>query len=126
MLYEELSYKIRGAIYDVQHELGPGLLEKCYQEALALELRLRGLKVEREKRIPVVYKGVTLQQEYIADLIVEDKVIIELKAVKALDDTHRAQTINYLRLTGLKLGLLVNFYHFKTDVERLINPDTKE
>ena len=121
LVHKDLSYQITGACYEVNHTLGPGLLEKVYQEALALELQLRGIKVEREKRIPVNYKGHILDCEYIADMIVDDKVIIELKSVQSLDDAHRAQTINYLKLSGLQLAVLVNFHNPRVEIERFVN-----
>ena len=119
--YKQISYDITGAIYEVQHNLGPGLLEKCYEKALVWELKQRGLDAEQQKEIRVTYKGVDLDLQYFADIVVENKVIIELKAVKALDDAHRSQLINYLKLTGIEFGMLVNFYGKKADIERYIS-----
>ncbi len=101
--------------------MGPGLLEKCYQEAFAIELEERGIPFEREKHIDVYYHGRKLDTDYIADFIVDGKIVVELKSVSDLCDAHRAQTINYLRLTGCKLGILVNFRNKKADIERLVN-----
>lgn len=109
MTINELSYEIRGAIFDVYNELGPGLLESVYEEALIYELQCRGLKVDHQRIVPVVYKGVTLNTELRLDLLVEDKVIIELKSVKELQDVHYKQTLTYCKLLDVRLGILVNF-----------------
>ena len=109
LLYPVESYAIRGAIFEVHKQKGTGFLEKVYQECLEREFIQRGIPYEREKRIKIDYKGVELQQEYIADFVCYDKIIVELKAVSALDDTHRSQVYNYLHATGMKLGLLYNF-----------------
>ena len=109
MTENEISYEIRGAIYDVYKELGPGLLESVYEEALVCELTNRGLEVERQRKVPVVYKGVLLSTELRLDVIVEDLVIVELKSVVELLPVHFKQILTYLRLTGKHLGILVNF-----------------
>lgn len=109
MTENEISYEIRGAIYDVYKELGPGLLESVYEEALVCELTNRGLKVERQRKVPVVYKGVLLSTELRLDVIVEDLVIVELKSVVELLPVHFKQILTYLRLTGKHLGILANF-----------------
>lgn len=101
--------------------LGPGLLEKCYQEALEIELEVRGLPFEREKSFDLFYKDKLLNAKYIADFVVDNKIIVELKSVSDILPEHRAQLINYLRISGLKLGLLVNFKNRKVDIERLTN-----
>ena len=122
MLYKLESYAINGAMFEVHKNLGPGLLEKVYQDALAVEFTLRGIPYEREKRIQVVYKGHVLTQEYVADFVCYGKIIVELKSVSELTDVHRAQVINYLKITGYKLGLLQNFNTDIMDVaERLLN-----
>lgn len=121
LVEKELSYTIRGAVYEVSHQLGNGFLEAVYQEAMEIELRLRGLNIDPQKKLKIHYKGVELQCEYIPDIIVEDKVIIELKAVSAIDDNHRSQIINYLKATGKPLGLLVNFGTKTAEVERFVN-----
>ena len=118
---KDLSYDITGAIFEVAHALGPGLLEKCYQEALEIELKSRNLKVERERRYNLTYKGVALDQEYIADFVVENKVIVELKSVRELNEIHKAQIINYLKISGLHLGILVNFNKPRIEIERILN-----
>ena len=109
MTENEISDKIIGCAIEVHKTLGPGLLESAYSECLFYELRKSGLKVEKEKPLPLVYKEVKLDVGYRLDLIVEDKVIVELKAVEAITDVHLAQVLTYLKLSGCKLGLLMNF-----------------
>ena len=120
LLYPEESYKLIGAIYEVHKELGPGLLEKVYQEALEKELKLQGIPFEREKSFSIVYKGEELEQKYIADFVCYDKIILELKAVDDILPAHKAQVINYLAITGYKLGLLVNFNSEIVKPERIV------
>lgn len=105
----DITYQIRGAIYDVYKTLGPGLLESVYEEALTYELQQRGLNVERQKPAPVQYKGMLLKTELRLDLLVEDKVIVELKSVDEIKPVYSKQLLTYLRLLGKKVGLLVNF-----------------
>lgn len=105
----EISYEIRKAIYEVYNETGPGLLESTYEHALKYELESVGLSVKTQVALPVKYKGVTLSTNYRIDLLVEDKVIIELKSVDELNPVHHKQVITYLKLSNLKLGILVNF-----------------
>ena len=109
MTKNEISYQIRGAIYDVYKELGPGLLESVYEEALVFELKDRGLDVERQVMVPIIYKGEVLATELRLDIIVENTVIIELKSVSELMPVHFKQTRTYLRLMKKHLGILVNF-----------------
>lgn len=109
MTENDITYQIRGAIYDVYKTLGPGLLESIYEEALAYELEQRGLKVERQKPVPVHYKGIVLKTELRLDLLVEDKVIVELKSVDEIKPVFSKQLLTYLRLLNKKVGLLVNF-----------------
>lgn len=107
----------------VHKALGPGLLESAYEECLHYELMQEGLKVERQKGFPLVYESVKMDIGYRLDLIVEDKLIVEIKAVEMLTDVHLAQILTYLKLSGCKLGLLVNFNTalFKDGVRRVIN-----
>lgn len=105
----DITYQIRGAIYDVYKTLGPGLLESVYEEALTYELQQRGLNVERQKPVPVQYKGMLLKTELRLDLLVEDKVIVELKSVDEIKPVYCKQVLTYLKLLGKKVGLLVNF-----------------
>jgi GxxExxY protein len=109
MSENELSYKIRGAIFTVYNELGPGLLESTYQSALEYELNELGLTVEKEVALPLKYKNISLAAGYRIDLIVEKKVLIELKSVEEISAVHHKQVITYLKLSGIKLGILVNF-----------------
>ena len=109
MIENEISYQIRGAIYEVYKTLGPGLLESVYEEALVYELKQRGLTVERQKSVPVQYKDVTLNTDLRLDLLVEDKVIVELKSVTEMKDVFYKQTLTYCKLLNKKLGILVNF-----------------
>lgn len=109
MTENEITYQIRGAIYDVYKNLGPGLLESVYEEALVYELRKRGMTVERQKEIPIHYDGQVLHTELRLDLLVEDKVIVELKSVHEMKQVYWKQTLTYLRLLGLHVGILVNF-----------------
>lgn len=109
MTENQISYQIRGAIYDVYKNLGSGLLESVYEETLTYELKKRGLKVERQLEVPIKYDGQLLKTALRLDMIVEDKVIIELKSVKDMQEVFFKQTRTYLRLMGLKLGILVNF-----------------
>ena len=120
LLYADESYKINGALYEVHKELGPGLLEKVYQEALEKELKRQGIPFEREKSFTIMYKGEELEQKYIADFVIYDKIVVELKAVDELLPVHKAQVINYLAITGYKLGLLVNFNARQVKPERIV------
>lgn len=105
---DRLSYRIIGAAIEVHKLLGPGLLESVYDTALCTEFRLRSISFERQKRIEIVYKGERVGY-YVADLIVENRAIIEVKSVDKLEDVHTAQLLTYLKLTGLRAGLLLNF-----------------
>lgn len=109
MKENDISGKIIGCAIEVHKALGPGLLESAYEECLFYELRKTGLRVDRQKPLPVVYKEVKLEAGYRIDLLVENKVVVELKAVEALNDVHLAQVLTYLKLSGCKLGLLMNF-----------------
>ena len=109
MTDNDITYQIRGAIYDVYKNLGPGLLESVYEEAMVYELQKRGLKVERQKEVPIHYDGQILKTQLRLDLLVQDRVIVELKSVKEMQDVFWKQTRTYLRLLGLKVGILVNF-----------------
>ena len=105
----ELTHAIIGAAIEVHRTLGPGLLESAYEECLARELSLRGLKLERQKPLPVVYKDVKLECGYRMDLLVEGRVVVELKSIDALAPVHDAIVLTYLRLSGCRIGLLLNF-----------------
>jgi GxxExxY protein len=116
--FEEETYQIIGAAMKVHSILGPGFTEKVYQEALAIEFAERGIPFVREKEIHAVYKGVVLQGTFIPDFICYDKIIVELKAVRELDDVHRSQAINYGKIAGYTLSLLINFGQSSLEKER--------
>jgi GxxExxY protein len=122
LLHEELTREIRGAATEVHREVGPGLLESAYEECLCRELSLRGLSFQRQVPLPVTYKGVKLDCGYKLDLVVEDKVVLELKSVKAIDPIHEAQLLTYFRLSGKQVGLLMNFNTvlMKDGIKRLV------
>jgi len=109
MTDNQITYQIRGAIYDVYKALGPGLLESVYEEAMVYELQKRGMKVTRQMEVPIHYDGHILKTPLRLDLLVEDRVVVELKSVKELQDVFFKQTRTYLRLLDLKVGILVNF-----------------
>jgi GxxExxY protein len=109
LLEEKLTEAIRGALIEVHRALGPGLLESTYEACLCHELNLRGLKFEKQVDLPVAYKGVLLDCGYRMDLLIEGRVVLELKCVDCLHPIHRAQVLTYLRLSGHKVALLVNF-----------------
>ena len=123
MTENEISKKIIGAAIEVHKQLGPGLLESSYEVCLAYELRQQGLNIQTQVALPVVYKEVKLEAGYRIDVLVENKVIIEIKALEALADIHTAQILTYLKLKDLKLGLLINFNSVKVidGVKRVIN-----
>lgn len=123
MTENEISKHVVDAAFKIHIQLGPGLLESVYEAVLTYELRKRGLRVERQKAIPVVYEEVRLDEGFRADLVVEDKVIIELKSVEAIARVHKKQVLTYLRLSNLKLGLLINFGEelIKDGISRVVN-----
>ena len=121
LVYAEESYAIRGAIFEVYKTLGNGYLEEVYQKALEEELRLRAIPFAAQRPLRVVYKGRHCG-DYVPDLICYDKIIVELKAVEALHERHKAQVMNYLKATGFRLGLLVNFGAYpKAAILRIAN-----
>ena len=121
-LYENESYQIIGACFEVYKEKGHGFLEPVYQECLAIELEGRSVPFVEQPWLKLKYKGRELKQGYQPDFLCYEKIILEIKAVKKMTDEHRAQVINYLKATGLKLGLLVNFGHYpQLEYERFIN-----
>jgi GxxExxY protein len=115
----ELTQKIIGCAYTVSNSLGSGFLEKVYENALAIELRKNKLSYQQQSPVKVRYDGIIVG-EYVSDLVVESKVLIELKACKAIDDTHVAQCLNYLKATSLQLGLIINFGRSKIEIRRLV------
>jgi GxxExxY protein len=119
ILFKELSYSLVGAAMEVHRALGAGFLESVYQAALAYELRLRKIPFEEQVRLPVHYKE-QLVGEYVADFVIDGKIILEIKAVTEVHDAHRAQAINYLAATGFELAILLNFGAPKLQQERLV------
>jgi len=116
----ELTEQVIGCAYLVGNTLGNGFLEKVYENALAYELRKRGLAVEQQKSLKVHYDGIVVG-DYVADLLVEAAVLVELKALKAFDDIHLAQCLNYLKATELKICLLINFGTPKLQIKSVVN-----
>ena len=112
LIYEEESYVVKGAVFEVYKAMGAGFLEAVYQECLEEELKVRGIPFVAQPEIKISYKGRMLHQSYRADIVCYDKIIHELKAVSALLPEHSAQLFNYLRATKMKLGFLVNFGHY--------------
>ncbi len=127
VLFKEESYRITGACFEVYKEKGCGFLEAVFQECLALELGIRNMPYVELPVLKLSYKGQPLKQGYQPDFVCYGKIIVEIKAVKNIADEHRAQIINYLKTSGMQLGLLVNFGHYpKVEIERFLNlPDYK-
>ena len=122
IIYDEETYQIRGAVYEVYWEMGCGFLEAVYQECLQKELHLRGIPFEAQKALPIQYKGNELSLKYVPDLICFGKIIVEIKAMKDIYPEHKAQLLNYLKATGLRVGMLVNFGgHPKVQIVKMIN-----
>jgi GxxExxY protein len=119
MELNEITYKINGAIFEVNKTLGSGFMESVYEKALMIELQAAGLKAEKQVPIKIRYKG-ELVGDFIADIIVENAVIVELKAIDMLQKVHEAQLLNYLKATDMKVGLLVNFTYPKAVVKRFV------
>ena len=117
----EISYKIRGILFNVYNKLGPGLFESVYEEIIAFELKKNGIQFQRQKSLPVIWEQVKLDHGFRADLIIENKVIVELKSVEKLAPIHTMQLLTYLRVSDLKLGLLINFNDSPLFIKRLVN-----
>jgi GxxExxY protein len=121
VLFKDESYQIMGACFEVYKEKGCGFMEAVYQVCLEIELNWRCLPFKAQPELPLSYKGQRLKQKFIPDLLLFDTIVVELKAVKELNDQHRAQVFNYLKATGFRLGLLINFGHFpKVQYERIV------
>ena len=119
-----LSNRIVGAAIEVHRELGgPGLLEAVYEEALTYELKEIGLDVQKQKNLPIIYKGIELERRFVLDLLVENKVVIEVKAVEKFNSVYASQLLTYLRLGGYRLGMLLNFgnTYLKDGIHRVVN-----
>ena len=120
ILFKEESYKIIGTAMEVHRELGSGFLEAIYQEALEIEFQNKQIPFDRESRLYVYYKGIQLNKEYMADFICYDQIIIEIKAVSELNTEHQSQLLNYLKATGKKLGILINFGSPSLEYKRMV------
>ena len=120
IIYKDESYKIIGACMEVHNNLGCGFLEAVYQEALEIEFERRKIPFVREESLKIQYKGIELKKEYVADFICYNKIIIETKAATELKSEHIAQTLNYLKITGYKLGILVNFGTTSLKYKRIV------
>jgi GxxExxY protein len=123
MTENELSYKIIGAAIELHKNIGPGLLESAYEAGLTYDLREMGLDVKQQVPMPFVYKGVKQNIGYRVDLLVENKIIVEIKSLESLAPVHFSQTLTYLKLSGIKLGLLINFNTkvLKEGIHRIVN-----
>ena len=120
VIHRELSYQIMEAVFEVHNELGPGFGESVYEEALAYELELRGTPFERQKVVTVRYKGRVVGTHRL-DIVVDSKIVLELKAVSALNNVFKQQTLSYLKATGLRLGILINFGAPQVEYTRIVN-----
>lgn len=123
MTENEISYKIIGAAIELHRAIGPGLLESVYESALAYDLRELGLNVQQQVPRPFIYKDLKMETGFRIDLLVEEKVIVEIKCVQAINDVHLAQTLTYLKLSNTKLGLVINFRNsiLKDGIKRIVN-----
>ena len=123
MIEDEITYQIRGAIYDTYNTLGPGLLESVYEKALIHELTLKGMTVKSQVEVAMNYKGVNIGEGLRLDLLVDDKLIVELKSVEELKPIHHKQLLTYLRLMNKKVGLLINFNtdNLMDGIKRIVN-----
>lgn len=121
MIYEEETFAIRGAAFEVYKQMSNGFLEAVYQECMAHEMLARGIPFIAQPNLKLMYKDKMLEQSYKPDFVCFDKIIVELKAVRAVAEEHKSQVINYLRATGFKVGLVVNFGHYpKVQIERIV------
>jgi GxxExxY protein len=121
--HNAITEQVIGAAIEVHRELGPGRLESVYEACLAFEITSRGLRVERQRTLPLVYRGITLDCAYRLDMVVDDTVVVEAKAVDQLLPVHQAQLISYLKLSGLSIGLLINFHStvLRAGIRRIVN-----
>jgi len=119
LLFKEEVFKVVGCAMEVLNTLGHGLLEKPYENALVVEFQLRGIPYKQQPRFPVIYKSVSVG-EYVPDLIVFDSIIIDTKVIQSIGNNEKAQMINYLKITGLRVGVLLNFKHSKLEYQRIV------
>ncbi|MFC2107386.1 GxxExxY protein [Bacteroidota bacterium] len=121
LLYKDEAFNIIGAAMEVHRELGSGFLEAVYQEALEIELEKRSIPFTSQERLLITYKGIELKKEYIADFVCYNNIIVEIKALSSLTSEHQSQILNYLKATGSKLGLLINFGGESLEYKRLVH-----
>ena len=119
LLEKELVYKIIGCAMAIHKEIGHGLREKTYEKAFCVEFKHKGIEFDKQLKYPVIYRDKVVD-EYIPDLVARKKVIVEIKTVESITDEHRGQLLNYLRISGIKVGLIINFKHSKLQWERLV------
>lgn len=119
LIHEDLTYKVIGCAFEVHKELGPGFLESAYEAAMKIELKASGFTVESQKQFALNYKGVKIK-DFFCDLVIDEKVIVELKAISKISDIERAQILNYMKVTGLKVGLIINFGQTSLKHERMV------
>jgi len=119
LLYPEEAYQIVGCAMEVLNELGPGLIEKPYEKALVMEFQRQGIPYSQQSRYPILYKGVIVG-DHVPDLVVFGKIVVDAKCVETITDEHRAIMLSYLRITGCRLGLYLNFKRTKLDVVRIV------
>ena len=121
MTENEISFKVRGILFDIYNKLGPGLYESVYEEILAHELKKVNLRFSRQQALPVIWEDIKMDQGFRADIIVENKVIIEIKSVEGIFNVHNKQLLTYLKVSELKFGLLVNFNEAPLFIKRIVN-----
>lgn len=121
IVFKDESYAIIGAAMEVHKQLGCGFIEKVYQDALEIEMGMRNIPFQRERHLPVFYKGIPIKHDYFADFICYDKIVIECKAVSEILDIHKKQTLNYMKINNFKLGIIINFSNQSLEHTRIVN-----
>lgn len=121
IVYKDESFAIIGAAMEVYNQLGSGFVEKVYQDALEIEFELRGIPYKREEHLPVFYKGRQIKHDFFVDFICYDKTVIECKAVSEILNIHKIQTLNYIKINNLKLGIVINFSNQSLEYKRIVN-----
>lgn len=121
IVYKDESFAIIGAAMEVYNQLGSGFVEKVYQDALGIEFELRGIPYKREEHLPVFYKGRQIKHDFFVDFICYDKIVIECKAVSEILNIHKIQTLNYIKINNLKLGIVINFSNQSLEYKRIVN-----
>lgn len=121
IVYKDESFAIIGAAMEVYNQLGSGFVEKVYQDALEIEFELRGIPYKREEHLPVFYKGRQIKHDFFVDFICYDKIVIECKTVSEILNIHKSQTLNYIKINNLKLGIVINFSNQSLEYKRIVN-----